>query len=205
MWFFKIHSCTLISNHWRFYYLSFLSFRLTLFLLASSRRTEGHWLALRPLTPHLKHFSNDFLTFFFFKLKTFWSPWCRIHIQSIFCVNVCHSRMFWFDCCCCCFRINVFMSCKTNMIPILMHQMHIWTTQVSSVALRPKKLEIQNKYSEKCLKAKKILCHEIDPNSRKNTAIHERDNPLFWDEFVKFTFFLTVLFMFVFSSKYWST
>jgi hypothetical protein len=32
--------------------------------------------------------------------------------------------------------------CKTNMIPILMHQMGISTNQVSSVVLRPKKLEI---------------------------------------------------------------
>jgi hypothetical protein len=33
--------------------------------------------------------------------------------------------------------------CKTNTIPILMHQMRISTNQVSSVVLRPKKLEIR--------------------------------------------------------------
>jgi hypothetical protein len=33
--------------------------------------------------------------------------------------------------------------CKTNTIPILMHQMRISTTTVSSVVLRPKKLEIR--------------------------------------------------------------
>jgi hypothetical protein len=38
-----------------------------------------------------------------------------------------------------------FTSCKTNMLTILMHQMHISTTQVSSVMLRSTKLEIQKK------------------------------------------------------------
>jgi hypothetical protein len=33
--------------------------------------------------------------------------------------------------------------CKTNTIPILMHQMRISTNQVSSVVLRPKNLEIR--------------------------------------------------------------
>jgi hypothetical protein len=33
------------------------------------------------------------------------------------------------------------MKCKTNTIPILMHQMRISTNQVSSVVLTPKKLE----------------------------------------------------------------
>jgi predicted DNA-binding ArsR family transcriptional regulator len=36
-------------------------------------------------------------------------------------------------------------NCKTNMLPILMHQMHISTTQVSSVMLRSKQLEIREK------------------------------------------------------------
>jgi hypothetical protein len=35
------------------------------------------------------------------------------------------------------------VKCKTNTIPILMHQMHISTNQVSSVILRQKKLEIR--------------------------------------------------------------
>jgi hypothetical protein len=42
----------------------------------------------------------------------------------------------------CAFR---FLKCKTNTILILMHQMHISTTQVSSVMLRSKKLEIREK------------------------------------------------------------
>jgi hypothetical protein len=33
--------------------------------------------------------------------------------------------------------------CKTNAMPILMHQMRISTNQVSSVVFRPKKLEIR--------------------------------------------------------------
>ena len=35
------------------------------------------------------------------------------------------------------------LKCKTNTLPILMHQMRISTNQVSSVVLRPKKLEIR--------------------------------------------------------------
>jgi hypothetical protein len=43
-----------------------------------------------------------------------------------------------------------------------------------------------------------ILCHEIEPNLSKNRAVHEGDNPSFVDEFMKFTFFLTALLIFVF-------
>jgi hypothetical protein len=35
-------------------------------------------------------------------------------------------------------------------------------------------------------------CHEIEPNSSKDRAMPEEDNPSFLDEFTKFTFFLTV-------------
>jgi hypothetical protein len=44
------------------------------------------------------------------------------------------------------------------------------------------------------------MCHEIEPiaNSSKDRAMHEGDNALFWDEFLKYTFFLTVLYIFVF-------
>jgi hypothetical protein len=34
-----------------------------------------------------------------------------------------------------------------------------------------------------------ILCHEIEPNPSKDRAVHEGDNPSFWDEFIKFTYF----------------
>ena len=40
--------------------------------------------------------------------------------------------------------------------------------------------------------------HEIEPNPLKDRAVHEGDNPSFLDEFMKFTFFLTVLLIFVF-------
>jgi hypothetical protein len=33
------------------------------------------------------------------------------------------------------------------------------------------------------------LCHEIEPNPSKDRAMHEGDNPSFWNEFIKFTFF----------------
>jgi hypothetical protein len=39
----------------------------------------------------------------------------------------------------------------------------------------------------------------------KERAMHEGDNPSFWEEFIKFTFFFTELFIFVFLSKYQST
>jgi hypothetical protein len=55
------------------------------------------------------------------------------------------------------------------------------------------KLEIRKKKCENCIRVEKIqqiLCHEIEPNPSKDRAIHEGDNPSFWDEFIKFTFFL---------------
>jgi hypothetical protein len=91
-------------------------------------------------------------------------------------------------------------TCKTNTLPILMHQMRNATTQVSSVMPRSKKLEIR----KKCETVKEPSdetqreCHEIEPNPSKDRAMHEGDNPSFWDEFIKFTFCLTVQFIFVF-------
>jgi hypothetical protein len=43
-------------------------------------------------------------------------------------------------------------------------------------------------------------CHEIEPNLSKDraTCMPLGDNPLLWNEFTKFTFFLTVQFIFVF-------
>jgi hypothetical protein len=86
-----------------------------------------------------------------------------------------------------------------------MHQMRISTNQFSSVVLRPKKLEIR-KIVETVKEPKKwILCHDFEPNPSKDRAMHEGDNHSFWDKFIKFTFFLTELFIFVFLSKYRST
>jgi hypothetical protein len=50
-----------------------------------------------------------------------------------------------------------------------------------------------------------ILCHEMQPNLSKDRAMHEGDNPSFSGELIKFTFFLTALFIFVFLGKYQST
>jgi hypothetical protein len=73
-----------------------------------------------------------------------------------------------------------------------MHQMHISTTQVSSVMLRSKKLEIKEKNVQ--LKEpsdeNQTECHGIKPNPSKNRAMPEGGNPSFWDEFTKFYFFL---------------
>jgi hypothetical protein len=52
-----------------------------------------------------------------------------------------------------------------------MHKMHISTTQVSSVMLRSKKVEIRKKL--------KTVCHEIEPNLSKDRALPEGDNALF--------------------------
>jgi hypothetical protein len=67
-----------------------------------------------------------------------------------------------------------------------MHQMHISNNQVSSVVLRPKKLEIRKKKMWKLWKSRQnqILCYEIEPNLSKDRAMHEGDNPSFSDEFV---------------------
>jgi hypothetical protein len=39
-------------------------------------------------------------------------------------------------------------------------------------------------------KKKQTKCHEIEPNPLKDRAMPEGDNPSFWDEVMKFTFFL---------------
>jgi hypothetical protein len=66
-----------------------------------------------------------------------------------------------------------------NVIPILIHQMHISTIQVSPVMLRSKKLEIHK--NEKCERIDKIEteCHEIEPNPSKDSALHDGYNPSF--------------------------
>ena len=102
---------------------------------------------------------------------------------------------------------SIFVSFNTNTIPLLMHQMHISTIQVSSVMLRPKKLEIRKKNCENSKEPGKTKAKysEIEPNLSKDRAMHVGDNPSVWDEFIKFTFFLTVYFIFVILSKYLST
>jgi hypothetical protein len=78
--------------------------------------------------------------------------------------------------------------------------MRISTIQVSSVILRSKKLEIRKKMKtvKEPSDGNQTECHEIEPNPSKDRAMHEGDNPSFWDEFIKFTFFfLTVQFIFV--------
>jgi hypothetical protein len=70
-----------------------------------------------------------------------------------------------------------------------MHQMRISTTQVSIVMLRSKKLETRKKKNVWKLKEpsdeNQTECHEIEPNP-SDRAMHEGDNPSFWDEFTKF-------------------
>jgi hypothetical protein len=55
------------------------------------------------------------------------------------------------------------------------------------------------KKCKNCKRAEKPnAVHEIEPNPSKDRVMLEGDNPSFWDEFIKFTFFLTELFIFVF-------
>jgi hypothetical protein len=63
------------------------------------------------------------------------------------------------------------------------------------------------KNCENCKRAEKnqILCHDIEPNPSKDRAMHEGDNPSFWDEFIKFTFFLDRIIHIRVLSKYRST
>jgi hypothetical protein len=71
-----------------------------------------------------------------------------------------------------------------------MHQLHISTTQVSSVMLRPKKFEIRKKKCEnwKSHRMKNKLCHEIEVNPSKNRSMPEEDYPSFWDVFYQIYF-----------------
>jgi hypothetical protein len=64
---------------------------------------------------------------------------------------------------------NPNLQCKTNTIPILMHQMRISTNKVSSVVLRPKKLEIRKKkFGQNCKRAEKTKqCHELEQIRRR--------------------------------------
>jgi hypothetical protein len=61
-----------------------------------------------------------------------------------------------------------------------MHQMRISTNYVSSKVFRPKKLEIW-KFCYNCNRAgekkPKTECHETEPNSSKDRAMYEGDNP----------------------------
>jgi hypothetical protein len=47
----------------------------------------------------------------------------------------------------------------------------------------------------------KTDCHKIEPNPSKDRAMPEGDYPSFYDEFITFTFFLTVQFIFVFKAS----
>ena len=77
--------------------------------------------------------------------------------------------------------------------------MRISTTQVSSVMLRSKKLEIRkrNLKTERAV-GWKPNSHEIEPNPSKDRSMHEGDTPSFLNEFMKFTLYLIVVFIFVF-------
>jgi hypothetical protein len=125
--------------------------------------------------------------FFFLHLYTLFVKWCDFKIQKL------QSAEVFFIC-----------KCKTNTIPILMHQMRMSTNQVSSVVLRPKKVEIRKIVNAaKEPKKPNTVLWNIEPNLSKDRAMHEGDNPSFWDKFIKSTFFLTELFIFL--SKYRST
>jgi hypothetical protein len=77
-----------------------------------------------------------------------------------------------------------------------MHQMRISTTQVSSVMLMSKKLEIRDKNwkLKEPSDENQTECHEIEANPLKDRAMPEGENPSFWDEFtIKIYFSLDIL------------
>jgi hypothetical protein len=63
--------------------------------------------------------------------------------------------------------INESTICKTNTIPILMHQMRISTNKVSSVMLRPKEFDIGKKEWKNCESRK-------NPSAMKLSQIRRR-------------------------------
>jgi hypothetical protein len=83
-----------------------------------------------------------------------------------------------------CVRFKYF-KCKTNTIPILMHQMHISTnfkslfsaTRAEKVG-NPKKKNVKT-VKEPKKKTQQILCQEIEPNPSKDRAMHKGGNPSF--------------------------
>jgi hypothetical protein len=52
------------------------------------------------------------------------------------------------------------------------------------------KTKLWKLYKIRKRKTNQILCHEIKPNPSKDRAMYYGDNPSFWDELMKFTFFL---------------
>jgi hypothetical protein len=74
---------------------------------------------------------------------------------------------------------------------MLMHNMRISINSISSVVLRPKKLEVQKQKHVKTVKEQEknsMICHETEPNLSKDRSMHDWYNPLFWNEVIKFTF-----------------
>ena len=68
------------------------------------------------------------------------------------------------------------LRCKTNMLTILMHQIRISTTKVSSVMLRSKGLEIRKKGKlEEPSDENEIECHEILSQIRRRIELCLRE------------------------------
>jgi hypothetical protein len=112
---------------------------------------------------------------------------CRhISVKFIWC-------QFWCTGC-------AFLQWKTNMLPILMQPVRISTTQVSSVMLRSKKLKIRGgkceNWKSRRIKTKQSATKLSQIRRRIELSMTEGGNPSFWDEFIKFTFFWTVQFIF---------
>jgi hypothetical protein len=60
-----------------------------------------------------------------------------------------------------------------------MHQMRISTTDISSVMIWAKSLEIRNAMTVKIRKKTQTECREMEPNTSKDRAMYEGDNPSF--------------------------
>jgi hypothetical protein len=80
-----------------------------------------------------------------------------------------------------------------------MHQISVSVIYVSSVMFRPTNSELQNNIRLQRAEKTKTEFHEMKPNSSKDGAMHEGDNPLFWNDFI---FFNSLMYIFILS-KYW--
>jgi hypothetical protein len=93
----------------------------------------------------------------------------------------------------------------TNNVNVKLIRYKFWCTRCAFLLIKSCQwcsgLKVGNLKKEKKLERAdktKTVCHEIAPNLSKDKAMHEGDNLLFWDEFIKLTFFFTVEFIFVY-------
>jgi hypothetical protein len=104
------------------------------------------------------------------------------------------------------FNYQIIWKCEIHRIPILINQMRLSTTYISSLMLGSKELEIRNIYNvKKQINPNRLSFNGTKSNLSMDRATYEGNHPLFWNQFMKFNACLIVKFIFVFSIKYRST